>query len=60
MNLFNTAQEKGVREWKSVGSVLREKRLDLYPVAKKRVVHLSVRPGRVFHQQFFILKNARG
>lgn len=60
MNLFNTPQEKGSNEWRSVGSILREKRADLYPVAKQRMVRLSVRPGREFHQQFFILKNARG
>ena len=59
MNLFDTPQEKGSREWRSVGSILREKRTDLYPAGKRRVVHLRVRPGVGYHQQFFILKNAR-
>jgi hypothetical protein len=60
MNLFDTPQEKGISEWRSIGSILREKRADLYPVARKqRVVHLRLTPGRAYHQQFFILKNAR-
>jgi hypothetical protein len=59
MKLFESAQEKGSREWKSVGSVLRERRADLYPTAKPRIVHLRVRPSAAFHQQFFILKNAQ-
>lgn len=59
MNLFNTPQEKGIGEWRSVGNILREKRADLYPSAKQRVVHLNIRPGKAYHQQFFILKNAR-
>jgi hypothetical protein len=59
MNLFDIPQEKGIREWKSVGSILREKRANLYPTSnKQRVVHLRVRPGSAYHQQFFILKNA--
>jgi len=58
MNLFTSPQEKGSREWRSVGEVLHEKRADLYPTAKQRVVHLRVRPGMAFRQQFFILKNA--
>jgi hypothetical protein len=58
MKLFESPQEKGSREWKSVGNVLRERRADLYPTAKQRVVHLRVRPSAAFHQQFFILKNA--
>jgi len=58
MNLFNTPQEKGSREWKSVGSILREKRADLYPVGKQRIVHLRIQPSAGYHQQFFILKNA--
>jgi len=60
MDLFNSPQEKGSNEWKSIGSILREKRTDLYPVGKQRVTHLRVQPGRTYHQQFFILKNARG
>ena len=60
MNLFNTPQEKGIGEWKSVGNILRAKRMDLYPADKQKVVHLNVRPGNAYHQQFFILKNARG
>lgn len=59
MNVFNTAQEKGVGEWKSVGNILHEKRAGLFPVGKQKIVHLNVRPGRAFHQEFFILKNAR-
>ena len=59
MNIFNSPQEKGSNEWKSIGNILREKRADLYPTAKHKTVHLSVKPGRAFHQQFFILKNAR-
>jgi hypothetical protein len=59
MNLFDTPQEKGSREWRSIGSILREKRADLYPVGKQRIVHLRLSPGRAYHQQFFILKNAR-
>jgi hypothetical protein len=58
MNLFESPQEKGIREWKSVGNILREKRADLYPTAKPRIVHLRVRPAAPFSQQFFILKNA--
>jgi hypothetical protein len=58
MKLFESPQEKGSREWKSVGNVLRERRADLYPTAKPRIVHLRVRPSAAFHQQFFILKNA--
>ena len=59
MSIFDKPFEKGSREWKSVGDVLREKRIDAYPVAKHRTVHLRVHPGASHRQQFFILKNAR-
>lgn len=61
MNLFDTPQEKGSGEWKSVGTILREKRADLYPMGmgKKKMVRLSVKPGPGHRQQYFILKNAR-
>jgi hypothetical protein len=58
MSLFEKTHEKGSREWKSVGSVLRERRGDLYPTAKQRIVHLRIQPSASFRQQFFILKNA--
>ncbi|HTR18558.1 MAG TPA: hypothetical protein VMH91_01075 [Candidatus Paceibacterota bacterium] len=58
MNLFTSPQEKGSGEWKSIGEVLREKRADLYPTARQRVVHLHVRPAATLRRQFFVLKDA--
>ena len=49
-------REKGSREWRSVGEVIRERHVDAYPGQLPRLVHLPVMPAAPDYRELFILK----